>query len=444
MTVARSNVAIGALGALGAYCWWRIRELGDARLRLGDFYGWYAAAFGVYLLMLWGVRRWQAQGLSRRAAAAGLGLILLSAAAFRLLLLPAIPTLSDDIYRYAWDGRVQLAGFDPYAYPPDHPALQALRTEQFRLINFPHLRTVYPPLTELWLRLGAWLGGSLTALKALMILAELATIVSLLIILRLRRRSPLWVAAYAWHPLAVLEIAGSGHNDALGVALLWAGVAAWEARRVAAAAGAWALAFLAKFGSAVLVPWWWARREGRRWMWLLAAAALLPVLLLPTLREALFGSFSAMAERGESNASLCLILSAVLGGGGVARAACVAVWAIALVWWSRREADPVRYVVCAMTAGALLAPVLHPWYLLWLVPGLCVWRPRAVMALTGTVVLAYTVWPDYLAHGRWALPLRARLLEYLPVFGLLAWELTRCAWQSFFLPATKPTLSVRS
>ena len=66
-------------------------------------------------------------------------------------------------------------------------------------------------------------------------------------------------------------------------------------------------------------------------------------------------------------------------------------------------------------AAALLSPVLHPWYLLWLIPSFCFWRPAALVALTGTVVLAYTVWPGYLAGAGWLLPSWARVAEYAPV-----------------------------
>ena len=438
------TLALGLLAGLGVWCWRQIRLLGDVRGVLAAFYGWFALAFLAYLTALWLVRRMEREGAPARQRALWLGMILLTAIACRLAVLGATPTLSDDIYRYRWDGRVQLAGIDPYRYAPDDPALAALRDGEFGRINFPHLRTIYPPLTELAFRLGASLGGTLTAHKTVFVCAEAVTVLSLLFILRRRGRSLLWIAAYAWHPLAILEIAGSGHNDALGVAMLWLGLAAWEARRMGGTALAWTGAFLSKFLSVILAPWWWYRRQGRRW---LAAFLGLSALLLAFhwgVVQALLESLSAMAARGVSNGSVYPLVVQFIGSWRVAPLVVIGCWAGFLVWWAAREADPVRYLFGAFAVAALLAPALHPWYLLWLIPCFCFWRVPAFLALTGTVVLCYTVWPKYLAVRAWELPVWARLLEYGPVLIFGMWEVRRCGWRSSFRPVTKPSLLAKS
>ena len=249
------------LGVLTGWGWWHIRLLGDVRLHLGVFFSWFAFAWLVYLAALWLVRR---VGAIRPTLP--LILILLVAVVARLLLITTPPTLSNDIYRYQWDGRVQSAGIDPYAYPPNDPALTFLRDEGFSHMNFPELRTIYPPVTELAFRVGTSLSPTLTAQKAVFVTAELLTFCSLLFILIARGLSPLWVVAYAWHPLVILEIAGSGHNDALGIAFLWLGLAAWQGRWRLGSTVAWSAAFLSKFMAVVLVPWWWFRKDMRRWL----------------------------------------------------------------------------------------------------------------------------------------------------------------------------------
>ncbi len=424
--------------------WWAIRLLGDVRQHLTAFYGWFALAFAAYLAALWVIGR--AEGLPAASRRGGwlLALILVGAAVCRASVLRTTPTLSDDIYRYRWDGRVQLAGFDPYAYPPDHPALAFLRDEPFTRINFPHLRTVYPPVTQWAFQLGARLGQTLVAQKIVLLVAELLLVIALLGALASRGRSLLWVAAYAWHPLAVLEIAGSGHNDVVGVAWLWLGVWAWCAGRRWAAGGAWALAFLSKYATALLAPWWWFRRQGR--VALLAACALAawPLICYPTVISALYESLSAMTMRFESNASVYLLLAWLAGDAGSARTVAAMLGAGFLLWWAWREPDPIRYLLGGFTAAVLLSPVLHPWYLLWIIPCFCFVRVPAIVALTGTVVLAYTVWPGRLADGRWMLPVWAHVLEYAPVAILGLWEVVRWLSRSFFLPATNPSLSARS
>jgi hypothetical protein len=395
-------------------------------------------AFAVYLAALGLVRSTERHPLSRRWTQVSFTFIGLVALLARLVLLGTTPTLSDDIYRYHWDGRVQQAGFDPYALPPNDPALQFLRDDHFAAINFPHLRTLYPPLTELAFWLGSSLGGTLTSQKVVFLSAELILGLSLLVILVRRHQSPLWVVAYAWHPLTMLEIAGSGHNDALGIALGWAGIAAWHARSWGGCALAWIGAFLSKFGSIIMAPWWWWRRAARGWLIVFLLGSALPFAAYPKAVTAFVESLSAMTGRVESNASLYLLLVGLLRHAVLVRLVAAGVWLAFLLWWARRLEDPIRYIVGVAGVGVLVSPVLHPWYLLWLVPCLCFVRIPAVLALTGTVVLAYTVWPGYLAGGPWTVPLWARLAEYVPVFGLGMWGLGRCVRRSLFLPGTKP------
>ena len=420
-----SQRTLGWLALCGGFllgCWWQIRALGDVRGHLGIFYGWFAAAFVLYLAALWRVRRAET-GAARRLPA--LGVVAVVAVLARLMVLGGTPTLSDDIYRYRWDGRVQLAGIDPYRYSPNHPALSFLRDADFPRINFPHLRTVYPPLMELAFRAGASRGGTLTSQKAVFACAELLIVLALLALLRARGQSLLWVAAYAWHPLVILELAGSGHNDALGIACLWLGIAAWEARAWLGVTLGWSTAFLSKFASAILLPWWWFRREARGWLVACAILAAVPLALHPSLLTALVESLSAMTARFESNASLYLPLAWLTRSAALARVLAVGLWAGFVLWWARRQADPVRFVLGGFGAAALLSPVLHPWYLVWLVPCFCFRRVPFLIALTGTVVLSYAVWPGYLAGRPWAIPVWAHVLEYVPVVLLGLWEVRR-------------------
>ena len=339
---------------------------------------------------------------------------------------------------------MQLAGIDPYAHAPNDPALAFLRDEDFSRINFPHLRTIYPPLTELAFRAGVSISPTLTWQKIIFLLAELITLACLLFVLARRRLTLLWAVAYAWHPLVILEIAGSGHNDAFGVAMVWLGIAGWEARRWLGAAGGWAGAVLSKFAAVVLVPWWWYRRTDRRGLAAMLALAAVPLALCFSCVTALVESLSAMTTRFESNASLYLGFTWLARSPEVARVLSLVAGVSWMMWWARREADPARYTLAVFGGAALLSPVLHPWYLVWLIPAFCFWRPAALVALTGTSVLAYTVWPGRLTTGAWAMPVWAHVVEYVPVFLLGWWGMVRWWSRSSFRLATKPLASAES
>ena len=404
-------------GALFLFSWFQIHALGDVRHALVPFYGWFAVAFTIYLAMLWVVPRIERPWIP-------LTLILVVAILSRWVMVDAPPTLSEDIYRYRWDGRVQLAHIDPYAFPPNHPTLAFLRDEEFLQINFPQLRTVYPFLTQLACRLGVVWGGTWPSMKLVFVLTELVTCLALLALLSASSRSPLWVVAYAWHPLAILEIAGSGHNDALAIALLWVGLAAWQRRGWIWATIAWVAAFLSKFLSLIILPWWAFRKAFRGWIWIFVLLAGLPFVLHPTAVTALVESLSTMSARTAATGLLYVALSTI-GPAMIAAAVMGALWVAFLIWWAKREDDLMRYCFGGLIATAMLAPTLHPWYLLWLLPFFCFWRIPALLVLSGTVVFTYAVWPGYLSGGAWTMPTWARVAQYLPVLALVLWELRR-------------------
>jgi len=138
----------------------------------------------------------------------------------RLLFLFAPPQLSDDVYRYLWDGRQLLRGNNPYAVAPaailPPPDLEAVHSR----INHPGYVTLYPPAAQVVFAGGAALGGGITGLKAVLVLFDMGLCALLLTVLG-QLGMPSWRSVlYAWNPLPVLEIAGSGHVDGAGLTML--------------------------------------------------------------------------------------------------------------------------------------------------------------------------------------------------------------------------------
>ena len=108
----------------------------------------YAAAWIVYLVAVWRLGRLQGRAVS---------LIFVFAIAMRLLLLFSNPILEDDFYRYIWDGHVVLAGLSPFATAPEYidiesiepdPDKRAAATFVYENINFPWVKTIYPPAAQ--------------------------------------------------------------------------------------------------------------------------------------------------------------------------------------------------------------------------------------------------------------------------------------------------------
>jgi hypothetical protein len=393
-----------------------------------DFLGIYLLHFFPLLLLALVAAWWVFRAGADDSAT--LGIILGFALLFRLLLLPAQPVLSSDIFRYIWDARVQAAGINPYlSRPADFDSQEVKKDPLHQQQNRPFARTIYPPLAQAAFRAVRTVAGeSVTAMKAFMLLGDLATLgilVHLLGALGLPRGR---VILYAWQPLSVFEIAGSGHVDALAVPFILLAVLAWRRHRDAAAGIALGAATLVKIFPVVLLPAFLGRR---RWSPLLACAATIALAYIPFLPgaglKALGHLPQFLSDPGEIfNPSLMGLASLVFGRispapvswafwiGGTAMAA-------TLLWLLRTEAnaldDLLARIWVVATALTLLTPTLHPWYLLWLLPLLTIQPRPAWIYLTGAISLSYIF---YIVTPTTRLLIGA--MEYLPFVLLLVWQ----------------------
>jgi alpha-1,6-mannosyltransferase len=206
-----------------------------------------------------------------------LWIVLVGAVAMRFSMVFVENYFSSDILRYVWDGRVQAAGINPYRYVPASPELSFLRDAEI----FPHINradyavTIYPPAAQLLFLLHARIGGSVFAMKVMLLIFDAVTIASLIAILRLLGKPPAHVAAYAWHPLPVWEIAVNGHVDSAMVALMVLGL--WIAMRGRTLLGGviTTLGALVKPTALLALPVIW-----KPWDWRLPLAVALTAILL--------------------------------------------------------------------------------------------------------------------------------------------------------------------
>lgn len=241
-----------------------------------------AACFGAWVVT---VRRMRG---GRFASAYGVVGVLLVAAVLRLIWLPLPPTLSDDVLRYAWDGKVLRAGFDPYAFAPEAEELAALRDERWRVMPHHEVPTVYPPLALATFAAGGLAPEPVGPLWGIKILLTLADLLGCLLLIRLAGRlglPPARSLLYVLNPLVCLEVAGMGHVDGLMTALCIATVYLLVSRPRPAWAGlAAAGAVLAKIVPLAALPvWLHGAPLGRRQRALFAVALLLALAvgLLP-------------------------------------------------------------------------------------------------------------------------------------------------------------------
>ena len=435
----------------------RTPAAGAARANLAELRSFWAAsgaAWAALSVLWWRLARRGPGGAS--FARAALVVLAVAGGARVAVLVGHDPALSDDVYRYALDGRTLAAGRNPHLASPEErldalasgaPARFPGEPALLARVNNPELHTIYLPASQwtfaaiaLVLPAGVTDPGAVAlACRAGLTAIEMLAIVLLLLLLRRAGRSAWWAALYAWHPLPLAEIAGSGHQDAVGIALLLAALLV-HARRPEAAVR-WtapvALASLVKPVAAAAALFMLRGRGARAW-WRCAAAAAITALLaagplllahgLAPLRTlaSTAGRFTLKWAHfgGAYELLLWLIERAAPAWSGdarerAARALCaLALGAVLAVLW-RRERRAVAACAAMLFAMVVLSPAAHPWYLLWPLVLLPLAPHPAVWIASLTLPWGYAALADPRA---WTVPAPLLVIAWAPVYAALLWR----------------------
>jgi alpha-1,6-mannosyltransferase len=333
---------------------------------------------------------------------AALALILATAVLLRVGALAAPVYLSDDIYRYIWDGRVQAAGINPYRYIPTDTHLAPLRDAAI----FPNINrnnyapTIYPPVAQMLFLAATRFGETVPLMKLMLVVVEAIAIGALLFVLRALGAPRENILLYAWHPLPVWEIAGSGHIDAAVVAFVSLALAGAVSGRRVWSGAALAAATLVKFFPLVLAPALWrpAKSNLGDWRWLagfivVVVAAYIPYLGVgPRVLGFLPGY---VAEENLVSGNGFWVVELVNSAIPVPVAAYLALAATVMAGLTigalARPAGPLASLPWATalgTAATLFASPHYAWYFVWLVALLCVapWWPAFWPTLTAVLL----------------------------------------------------------
>ncbi len=343
-------------------------------------------------------------------------LCLALAAAWRVPLLFQPPTLSTDVYRYVWDGRIQRLGYSPYVVVPSDNKYRQLHTTETLLMNHRGEPTPYPAAAELFFRVVATVNESARAMKSAIFLGDVALAAILLSWLAASDRNLWWVLAYAWNPLVTIEGAGNGHVDLLGALCLVVTAASLVRGRCTLAGVSFVLAVGVKFLPVTLVPLLWRRARLRD---AAVGVGVLVALYIPFLRQGRLplGSLGDYLAKWRVNAPVYSVLEWVFPSPRLVVVPLVLGLVVAL--WARRQfpIDSPEAWAWPAAATLLFAPTIYPWYLLWVSPFL--FLPRTLPLAIWTVSSLAFYWP---------LPVWATMVvEYGPVVGVAGWMLAQSA-----------------
>lgn len=351
---------------------------------------------------------WREAGKGRAVSAAA---IVAFAILLRAIMLLASPSLSDDIYRYRWDGRVQAFGRNPYTAAPADARLESLRDDEWALINYPRIRTIYPPLAQTLFAITYFLHDGVKMFQIVATLGDVLVILLLWGLLRALRAPPWQLALYALHPLPIVEFAGSGHFDAWAMAAIVAAFLAHTRGWALLSSVLLAAGVLLKTWPLFLVPLFLRRRPW--WHGAVIAVSVLgayavyydPGILQPWLDY---------TGRWRFNDGLFWLLHAGTGSLEVAKALAAGIGLLLFLSLWRRDPGALRGGYLLLLGFILLMPTVHPWYLLWALPLAAAARDLGWATLCSLAPLAYSIlavntgnsdawieptWPRFVIYG---------------------------------------------
>ncbi len=341
------------------------------------------------------------------------------ALAWRIPLLLAPPEPAADLRRYLWDAHLVRAGLSPYAVIPADPAFAHLRTAETWPVNNPEVPSPYPPGAQLFFLAATAVGESASAIKLSLLLCDALLALVVWRSLVVASANPGWMLAYAWSPLVSLEVARHGHVDVAGALLVaLAGVALTRGRALVGTV-ALALSIAVKPLSLVLLPLLW-RRVARRH--LAAGCMALLVVSLPFWgrHRPSLGSVPEVIERFRFNGPIFSAVAALAGP--VAATAFAILVGLAVAGWARRRlslASPEAWA-WPMAATTLCAPLVYPWYLVWLAPFLLTPRTIPLAVWSVSILSTYVAWQR---DGEpWGVSAWVLVVEYGALLGAAVWS----------------------
>jgi len=373
---------------------------------------------------------------------------------FRIVLVPSDPFLSDDVYRYLWDGKIFGAGINPYKYAPLDMRLSEFRDSHvFPNINFPEIATSYPPVSQFIFLINNWLGGSIFTWKILLLLVEVPLIFVILRLTQYFQLNKSRILIYFYNPLLIIETYSSGHLEILGVFFFWTAVLLFYQRRDWRGITFFTFSIMTKFfplisGLPFLIQKFF-RKSGL--LMLIIVLLLLPFMFSGVIP--LPGLFSYI-NRWEFNSGLYQFITSVfslinvkeynwlilnfsgyqesfyISHGFYYKLSALLIFLVVLVDQVKKlkatsAFRSINYIQRSFILTALfllLTPTLHPWYLIWIIPFLVFVPNISWIIFTLLIQTSYFVLKDYSMYSIWKESIWVLLIQYIPVYALLIWE----------------------
>ncbi len=415
---------------------------------IGLGFGVSQSSFGrimLYFIPFFGLYSWVSVKVERETT---LKFFIALAILLRLILVFSLPQLSDDIYRFIWDGNIWLKGGNPFDMLPsawvseNGQVVNPFDREIFERLNSPDYFTIYPPVNQLVFILSVWLipksvFGSALIMKSFLFACELGTIRLLWELLpkfKIERRQMLW---YVLNPLIIVEICGNLHFEGAMVFFLLLSLWWLTKQKLVLSALGMALSVASKLLPLMFLPFL-IRRLGwkKSLIYFSVVGIALAAMFLPLFSELFIANFRQSLDlyfqKFEFNASLYYLLRWVgfqwkgynmIADFGplLAVGVFIGIWIMVFLEKSPRLETLPLMMLWAICLYLFCATTVHPWYVsLPLI--LCVFTPfRFPVVWSGLIMLTYV---NY-SYSEYYENLWVVGGEYLAVFLFLGWELRK-------------------
>ncbi len=393
----------------------------------------YALAFAAYIYAAAKATSLTTDFPQRKAV---IWIILILAVVFRVILIRAIPSLSTDILRYVWDGRLTCHWVNPYRWSPWDTRLAEFRDSKIWMpMEYKAYSSVYMPVSQLFFAIGyAIFHSDIYGFKLIFTLFDIGTVFVITLTLKSIGKNTALVVWYAWCPLPIIETSLAGHQDSIGIFLMMLAILLIIKSKKDIAGFVIAAAALTKGFSLLLIPML-TKLGGRRSITI--ALITLFYLGMPAwvfLPEFMHG-MSQYLDTVHVNSSffsltdyLLYLITPKYHFNITSALTDLAV--LTVTFWSIRTKiktanELLRRAIIVVATCLITVPTLFPWYVMWLLPFAAIYGKKpawSIITLAALVDLVYVYYIDRAVH--WWIP----IIEYLPVFAMVYREYKQGYW----------------
>ena len=305
----------------------------------------------------------------------------------RLIACFSFPALSDDIYRFVWDGELNLKGISVYEFKPSQIQDSTLQDQQvlFKNLNSKNYFSVYPPVSQMVFAIGAYIGKGIywktVFIKLILLFGEIGIIVLIGQMLKVHNKSKQKILFYAYNPLVIIEICGNAHFEGLALLALLTTAHLIYRNKIWLTGFTFASAVLIKLNPLIYLPVLMLQFKKRVHALILLSGSLSTALLFIYKTEHINNiaeSVSYYFVRFEFNSGVYYIFRSLgyyiygyniisfLGPSFSILCALIILY-LSFVYFKKKNIALIEVLFYICLVYLIFSPVLHPWYLIPLI-----------------------------------------------------------------------------